>query len=161
MIEGGTMFKNVIWATDGSEASERALPIALELVRDSHGKLFVVHADEILAGRAGGFSMFADEEELRDGLRAKVAELVSTGIDAEFQVVKGVNQDPADLVAEAARKLGADVIVVGTRGHGRVTGMLLGSVTQRLMHVAPCPVLAVPARAHVPSEPEKVVAGAQ
>src|SRR5439155_14851726 len=88
--KGGTMFKNVIWATDGSEASERALPIAVDLVRNGDGKLFVVHADEILTGRAGGFSMFADEDELRDALRAKVAELVSAGIDAEFQVVKGV-----------------------------------------------------------------------
>ena len=44
----------------------------------------------------------------------------------------------------AARELSADVIVVGTRGHGRRSGMLLGSVTQRLLHVAPCPVVAVP-----------------
>jgi len=155
------MFKNVIWATDGSEAAERALPIALQLVQDSRGKLFVVHADEILGGRAGGFSGLADEEDVRTELRAKVAELVSTGVDAEFRVGRGVNKDPAGLVSGTARKLAADVIVVGTRGHGRVAGMLLGSVTQRLLHVAPCPVLAVPVHARVPvaAEPEKLAAG--
>jgi nucleotide-binding universal stress UspA family protein len=155
------MFKNVIWATDGSEAAERALQTALGLVQDGHGKLFVVHANEILGGRAGGVSILADEEDLQDQLRAKVADLVATGVDADFRVVTGVQRDPADLVADEARKLGADVIVVGTRGHGRVTGMLLGSVTQRLLHVAPCPVLAVPSRAHVPSKPETVAAGAR
>jgi nucleotide-binding universal stress UspA family protein len=154
------MFKNVIWATDGSEAAGRALPTALELVEDSHGKLFVVHADEILGGRAGGFSGLADEEDVREQIEAKVADLVAAGVDAEFRLVTGVQRDAADLVADEAAKLGADVIVVGARGHGRVAGMLLGSVTQRLLHVSPCPVLAVPSNARVGAEQERVAAGA-
>jgi nucleotide-binding universal stress UspA family protein len=54
--------------------------------------------------------------------------------------------EAAHVVAEAAREEGADVIVVGTRGRGPLAGLLLGSVTQRLLHLAPCPVLAVPTR---------------
>jgi nucleotide-binding universal stress UspA family protein len=154
------MFKNVIWATDGSEAAERALPTALELVEDSHGKLFVVHADEILGGRAGGFSGLADEEDVREQIEAKVADLVAAGVDAEFRLVTGVQRDAADLLADEAAKLGADVIVVGSRGHGRVAGMLLGSATQRLLHVSPCAVLAVPSNARFGVEQEKVAAGA-
>ena len=69
-----------------------------------------------------------------------------SGVDATLRVVHGTNIDPADLIAGVAKDVDADVIVVGTRGHGRVAGMLLGSVTQRLLHVAPCPVLAVPAK---------------
>jgi nucleotide-binding universal stress UspA family protein len=154
------MFKKIIWATDGSEAAERALPTALELAKSYGAKLLVVHADEHIGGRTGGYPALADEEDLRVQLRSKVAELVSAGVNADFRVISGVNRDPADLVAEAARETEADVIVVGTRGHGRVTGMLLGSVTQRLLHVSPCPVLAVPAHAQALAEPQKTPVGA-
>jgi nucleotide-binding universal stress UspA family protein len=146
------MFKNVIWATDGSEHADRALATALAIVEEGHGKLVAVHANEIMGGRGGGFSVFADEEELRDHIQAQVNDLVAAGVDAEFRVATGVQRDPGDLIADEARKLRADVIVVGTRGHGRIAGMLLGSVTQRLLHVAPCPVLAVPTGARVEAE---------
>jgi nucleotide-binding universal stress UspA family protein len=145
------MFKTIIWATDGSEAAERALPTVLDLVKDSGAKLLVVHADEHLGGRGGGWPVLADEEDLRITLASKVNDLVESGIDASFRVITGTNRDPADLVAHAAGEAGADLIVVGTRGHGRVSGMLLGSVTQRLLHVAPCPVLAVPAQVNAPA----------
>jgi nucleotide-binding universal stress UspA family protein len=59
------------------------------------------------------------------------------------------------VIAELARRSQADMIVMGTRGRGQVAGLLLGSVTQRLLHLAPCPVLAVPpgavARAEQPT----------
>jgi nucleotide-binding universal stress UspA family protein len=152
MSKGGIMFKNVIWATDGSENAERALPTAVELVKDGGGKLFVVHANEIFGGRAAGAPVYADEDDRRAQLRAEVDDLVTAGIDAELQIVSGMQSDPADLIAKKALELGADVIVVGTRGHGRVAGALLGSVTQRLLHVASCPVLAVPVKAGAVAE---------
>src|SRR5213080_1080614 len=46
--------------------------------------------------------------------------------------------------AAVAREVGADLIVVGTHGYGRVAGLLLGSVTQGLLHSGVCPVLAIP-----------------
>jgi nucleotide-binding universal stress UspA family protein len=54
----------------------------------------------------------------------------------------------AHRIAEAAQEAEADLIVVGTRGHTAFAGLLLGSVTQRLLHVAPCPVLAIPGSGH-------------
>ena len=147
--KGDVMFKTIIWATDGSEAADRALPTALDLTAEAHGKLLVVHADAHLGGRAGGIPVIANEEDIRSELVSKVNDLVESGIDATFRVVHGTNKDPADLIAAVAREVDADLIVVGTRGHGRVAGMLLGSVTQRLLHVAPCPVLAVPAKVAV------------
>jgi nucleotide-binding universal stress UspA family protein len=140
------MFKTIIWATDGSEDADRALPTALELTAEADGRLLVVHANERLGGRAGGAPVLADEEDLQSKLVSKVNDLVESGVNASFQVVSGLSTDPADLIASVAKESGADLIVVGTRGHGRVAGMLLGSVTQRLLHVAPCPVLAVPAK---------------
>jgi nucleotide-binding universal stress UspA family protein len=145
------MFKTIIWATDGSHEAERALPSALDLAREGDAKLLVVHANERFGGRAGGVPRLADEDEIVSALRAKVHELVESGVDAEFRVIHGTDRDPGDLVAKVARESAADVIVVGTRGHGRLAGMLLGSVTQRLLHVAPCPVLAVPPSVEAPA----------
>jgi nucleotide-binding universal stress UspA family protein len=55
---------------------------------------------------------------------------------------------PAHVIADIAKNNGSDLIVLGTRGHSAVAGLLLGSVTQRLLHIAPCPVLAVPPASH-------------
>jgi nucleotide-binding universal stress UspA family protein len=58
-----------------------------------------------------------------------------------------VGARPANEVVKAASEEGADLIVAGSRGHSAITGLLLGSVTNRLLHIAPCPVLVVPPRA--------------
>lgn len=144
------MFKTIVWATDGSHHAERALSLALELAREGDGKLLVVHADERLGGRAAGLPVLADEEDITHALEEKVRELVDLGVDAEFEIVRGTYSEPADLISKVAVERGADVIVVGTRGHGRTAGMLLGSLTQRLLHVAPCPVLAVSPQVRIP-----------
>jgi nucleotide-binding universal stress UspA family protein len=145
------MFKTIVWATDGSAEAERALTTALELARDGDGKLIAVHADDRVGGRAGNVPVLADEREIAQSIEVKVKELVDLGVDAELVVVHGTAVDPGDLIARVAEERAADVIVVGTRGHGRLAGMLLGSVTQRLMHVAPCAVLAVPPRVAAPA----------
>lgn len=50
----------------------------------------------------------------------------------------------AHMIVDVAREVDADLIVVGTRGHTPIVELLLGSVTQRLLHIATCPVLTVP-----------------
>ena len=70
---------------------------------------------------------------------------------------------PAPLIADAAAREGADVIVTGTRGHTALAGVIVGSVAQRLLHVAPCPVLVIPAphgqHGHSSKQAEQVAAG--
>jgi nucleotide-binding universal stress UspA family protein len=51
---------------------------------------------------------------------------------------------PARSIADVAKETGADLIVVGTRGHSALAGVFLGSVTLKLLHLAGCPVLCVP-----------------
>jgi len=141
------MFKKVVWATDGSESADQALPLAKTLVAEGDGEMLVVHCEELtLPGRGGGsFPVHANEDDLRVKIGAQVAELSGGGVPAILEMTRARVGGAAHAIAEAAESGRADVIVVGTRGHTSLGGLLLGSVTQRLLHIAPCPVLAVPA----------------
>jgi nucleotide-binding universal stress UspA family protein len=149
------MFKTIVWATDGSDNSDRALPYVKELAEAKGAKVVVAHCRELLTGRAAGVPVLADEPELLVKIRRQVKELQAVGIDAELEVVTASGTGAAHVVAEIAAEAGADVIIVGTRGQSALVGLLVGSVTQRLLHLAHCPVLAVPgvkhARVHEPA----------
>jgi nucleotide-binding universal stress UspA family protein len=136
------MFQKIIWATDGSESADRALPYAKAFAAD--GSLLVLHCNELLVGRAGGYSAFADDDELEKKIRKQVADTQSEGIATTFKLVTGFSGHAGDKIADVARETGADLVVVGSHGHTAVGSLLLGSVTQKLLHVAPCPVLAIP-----------------
>jgi nucleotide-binding universal stress UspA family protein len=140
------MFNKIVWATDGSEAADHALPIAQALAQDSGGAVFVVHITEFaLPGKAGGsYPVHADEDLLLTKINAQVAELTSAGVNATFETGTTHSLGAAHAIATAAEQVGADVIVMGTRGHTVLAGLLLGNVTQRMLHIAPCPILAVP-----------------
>jgi nucleotide-binding universal stress UspA family protein len=149
------MFKTILWATDGSETAARALPYALGLTEADKTKLIVAHAREIFVGRGGGYPLLADESELRAKVGKQVEELRSGGLDATFVVRTCSAGHAARTIAEIADELDADLIVVGTHGYGRVAGLLVGSVTQGLLHQGVCPVLAIPTGAPVEAtEPE-------
>jgi nucleotide-binding universal stress UspA family protein len=137
------MFSTVILALDGSPESLAAIPYARELVGDS-GTIKAVHVRELLMGRAGGQTLNANEDEVLAGVRSTVDELAKAGVSVTLDVATSAAGGPAHVLAEAARQASADAIVMGTRGRGQVAGLLLGSVTQRLLHLAHCPVLVVP-----------------
>ena len=138
------MFKNIVWATDGSESADHALAYAKDLASRSDAKLYAVHSDEHFAGgRASGIPVRVDEDELLSTLRAQVEAARSEGFDASLETVHCTAGRTSRAIADFAQSVAADVIVVGTRGHSPLAGALLGSVTQGLLHSAPCPVLAV------------------
>lgn len=139
------MFKTIIWATDGSENADRSLAYAKALAAGEGASLVALHVvQRITNSRATGLTANVDEGHVKEGVRKIVDELRAEGLNASLKVVDELGPQPAHLIADAARELDADVIVMGTRGHSAIGGLLLGSVTQRLLHVAPCPVLAVP-----------------
>jgi nucleotide-binding universal stress UspA family protein len=138
------MFKKVVWATDGSEAADHALPLVKTLAADD-GELLVIHCDELmLPARGTKVPLRADEQDLKAKIERQIAELSQAGVRAKLQVAKSVAGGAAHAIADIAGSEKADVIVVGTRGHTPIGGLLQGSVTQRLLHISPCPVLAVP-----------------
>jgi len=140
------MYKKVLWATHGSEAADRALEHAKALAAEGGGPVTVVYCEEFtLPGKGGGrYPVHANEDELQEKIQRQVAELSSNGTKATLHTTRSRVGGAAHAIAEIADQEHTDLIVVGTRGHTPISGLLLGGVTQRLLHIAPCPVLAVP-----------------
>lgn len=124
---------------DGSETSAVALRRAADEA-SAHGALLdVVHAWNYLDQQGRPFDPQYGEDKARARTEAFVAEtLGETGVEASIRLVND-HAAPA-LIASGA---GAFTLVVGARGLGGFRGMVLGSVSQHLVHHAPCPVLIV------------------
>jgi nucleotide-binding universal stress UspA family protein len=135
------MFERVLIALDGSERSEAAIPAAKALAEQSGGSIVVAHVDERTVAKGDLPPVHPDEVELLEKVKAQ-AESIGATIESDSVVLGG----PALKIAEIAERVGADVIVVGSRGESALKGVVLGSVAHRLLHVAPCPVLVVPVR---------------
>jgi nucleotide-binding universal stress UspA family protein len=145
--KGRAMFSRIVWATDGSEAADVALPHVRELASAVSAAVVVVHVEEHMVGpRAYGLDVNVDEEDLKTKIRNQAAELEAAGLTVETDFVAGRYGVAAHVISETAEQHGADLIALGTRGHTPLRGLMLGSVTERLLKIAPCPVLAVPAR---------------
>ena len=142
------MFKKIVWATDGSESADKALDVAKVLARESGGELIVVHCEEFtLPGKGGGsLPRAANEDDLRAKIDRQVAELSGNGMNVSLESTRAKVGGAAHAIAEAAAAHHSDAIVIGTRGLTPIGGLLVGSVTQRLLHISPCPVIAVPTR---------------
>jgi nucleotide-binding universal stress UspA family protein len=140
------VFKVIIWATDGSSGAEQALPLAKGLAQTYGARLVVVHVNEFAVGRGapGGYPVNFSEDEVQAAIRKHVEDLKQEGLDATLQVPTVLVGGAAHVIAEIADKEGADLIVAGTRGYGPLVGLLLGSVTHRLLQIVHCPVLVVP-----------------
>ena len=147
------MFKTIVLGLDGSESSDHALEHATMLAKEQGSSVRVVHVIEIVAGRGGGV-LHLDEEEIKAKVARQTTGLVDAGIDAELELHSAMAGGPAHVIADIAERRNADLIITGTRGHTAATGILLGSVAHRLLHLAHCPLLVIPpsVQAHVVAE---------
>jgi nucleotide-binding universal stress UspA family protein len=139
------MFKSIVWANDGSEAAQRALPLVKELARADGATITIVHVVERVEGSGGiGPTRRVDEPELQAQLERLAGELEQEGLSVALYINSDVGARPAHEIIATVRERNADLIVVGSHGHTMIGGLLLGSVAYRLLHAAPCPVLVVP-----------------
>jgi len=139
------MFTHILCATDVSEDSDRALDYARRIAIEDGAELHIVHVvEKLAAGRAAGQNARVDEQERYDKLRLESSEMSESGIKTTLHMPFANVGAVADCVSRIASDNDVDLIIVGTRGRSALVGAVLGSVTQSLLHVSPCPVLAVP-----------------
>ena len=136
------MFKHILIAVDGSGHSQHAVTAAIGMAKQDGSDIFVLHVFEREVGRAGTFAVEtpADASEIVSGV---VGTLKQAGISASGEVQGAVAGHAAKHIVETAKSRGADVIIMGSRGLSDIAGLLLGSVTHKVIQLSHTPVLVV------------------
>jgi nucleotide-binding universal stress UspA family protein len=134
------MFKHILVAIDGSDYSQHALPVAIETAKRFDADLFVFHVAEHDRGRAAAFVVESPAEATR-----LVADAVKTakdaGVDAKGELADRAAGHVAAAIVETAAAHDIDLIVMGSRGLSDAQGIMLGSVTHKVIQTADAPVL--------------------
>lgn len=146
------MFKHIVVAVDASPSSDNAVEMGIGLAKEHGAKLSFLNVIrdmqlpekvlrmaevEHIQGARSDVLRFVGEQTLKEAeKKAKKASLKDIG----KKVAIG---DPASEIAEFAKKSDADLIVIGTRGHGEIKGMFLGSVSRKVSNLAQVNVLIV------------------
>jgi nucleotide-binding universal stress UspA family protein len=142
------VFERILLATDGSSHSEEALKYARDLARRDHAQVIVVHAfapvpsylgdpweDRVMARHVAAGREVANEAAQK---------LQEAGLEVIVEVLDG---PPAEAILRVADVRQCDLIVMGSRGHGTLASLLLGSVSHHVVAHARAPVMIVSATA--------------
>lgn len=158
-----TAMQRVLCPVDFSDGCRHGVDVAVALARGAGGRLTALHVlqpvpalvpfTDPLSHPPGLWTPEDIESVRKDVLRFVAGEGAGSGVPVEALCVEG---NPAREILRTAEAVPADVIVMGTHGRSGFTRLLLGSVTEKVLRHAPCPVLTVPPRA-----PESVPAGAK
>jgi len=139
------MFENILLAVDGSEHALNAARMASSLANAmSSQTLRIVVAYDPIPVHLG-------EPYMQDAINARISEtekilqeaiqaLGAVSADIHTEMIEG---DPAETIIEVAKTRNSDVIIMGSRGLGKLAGLILGSTSQKVVSFAPCPVLIV------------------
>jgi nucleotide-binding universal stress UspA family protein len=142
--------KRILVATDFGEAAGAALNYGRELARNFGASLTVLHViPDLLTtsygieGYVGGYPEY--QRGIEEGARKQLESLLSDEDRREFGAIAELrtSRSPALAIVNYARDLNADIIIMGTHGRGAMTQLLMGSVAERVVRTAPCPVLTV------------------
>ena len=139
------MFQRILLAVDGSEHALHAAQMAGDLARAMHAeRLRIVVAYEPIPPYLGEpnlqAAINARLSEAQEILRKAQEAVGDIPADVHTELIEG---SPAEAIIEVARTRGSEVIIMGSRGLGRIAGAVFGSTSQKVVAHAPCPVLIV------------------
>ncbi|MGH9258021.1 MAG: universal stress protein [Vicinamibacterales bacterium] len=154
--------KRILCPVDFSECSRHALRHAAAMAQwyESAITVLYVHPVVPVAAAAPGAPAFppfvvtpADREKLLASMRSFAVDEAGSAVSIDFEVVEG---PVTPEILDRARTLQSDLIVMGTHGRSGFERLMLGSVTEKVLRKASCPVLSVPPRAHDAPSPPRV-----
>jgi nucleotide-binding universal stress UspA family protein len=141
--------RNILVATDFSPQSEAALAYGRYFARTFAGTLHVIHVTENISARFSADISLVDLPDIQADIDKAAARQLAASMTAEDRTQLHVREivrratAPATAITEYAEEAGIDLIVIGTHGRGLMGRFLLGSVAERVVRVAGCPVLVV------------------
>ena len=139
------MPRTIVLGYDASDGARAALDTSIELAKLEDAKIVVVFGYEIPAAYGGetGDYRRALREVAEHAAADAIERIAASGVEYETELVA---RRPAEGLVAVAEERGAALIVVGSHGEHPLTGLILGSVPHKLLHVSPVPVLVVPSR---------------
>jgi universal stress protein A len=142
-VEMAFPFKRILVPVDFDQSSLKALEIAAAIAKQNDGTVFVLHVvpvDMDVSGMPQYVDLIKKQENLdREKLNEVVAQLMS-GVKVEILDEMG---PPADVITEVATKLPVDLIALVTHGRRGLARLVEGSIAEKVLRTAPCPVLSV------------------
>ena len=137
------MYEKLLVAIDHSKATERVLSAARDLASLSNGEVWVLHLREREVMPRAGLIETESTDAAQAQVEAAVEELTKAGIKAHGVVRSTIYGYAAREIVEDAKSRDVSVIIMGSRGHGDLAGLLLGSTAHKVIHLADRPVLVV------------------
>jgi nucleotide-binding universal stress UspA family protein len=138
------MFKNIVIALDGSDYSHKALSCAKSIAERFEANLWLVHA----FSTPSDYRAYTDYEKLFARRKAAAQAVLDDARQKLGHTSLVVNDElcegpEAESILKEVDKCKADLIVMGTRGLGTLKGLLVGSISRKVIHYASCPVMVV------------------
>jgi nucleotide-binding universal stress UspA family protein len=137
------MYERLLVAIDHSDVTERVLAAARDLASLSKGTIWVLHLREREVIPQMGLVPTESDAEAHQGVESAVAALTQAGIEAHGEVRDTVYGHAAREIVEDAIQHDAGIIVMGSRGLSDIVGLVLGSTTHKVIHLADRPVLVI------------------
>lgn len=140
--------QQILVPVDFSESSQQALDVAIELAQAFQARLYLLHVIEtpVIAGGPGEMGMGTAYAEVMNQMEAEASQNLEdyigrgrkAGLECAGEVMPGA---PFQQIIDVADHKQVDLIVMGTRGHTGLQRFFLGSVAEKVVRMAPCPVL--------------------